>query len=527
MTRSSRFALIISNVLALAACGGNERPPLNSFDASEKKDGGQTSGDSGTVPTDSGTGPADAGDCSQNPNSCGEGQLIGPPSACACLSGCEAGYQWTGTGCVRVDGGTLPDAAADDATTADDTGVADDASTTDDAAQPGDASLDDGALPADGAAPGDAGVPVDGAAPGDAALPDAPGPVDAAPLSDGGFNLDVGPRPDGGGVGLFEGDVCDPQLTQCTAQPGMTCQVVDQTNNVGLCMKTCNQAANTGGGTRNPACNGIGPNCVDIFNLGAANSRCLNSIPPFGELNQTVLDICDPTIANLFVVDFFNNGGVCYPLCTVTPSPTNPVSVTCSGTFNTCITDPAEQFTDADNNVFGTCGTRVARGQNCASGRGRFCNTATDICALGVCRREYGTTCTATTTCGAGEACVVAQTGGDPIAFCNQACDPLAPQNTCGNGRACSISVFSGQGGGSCRALTGNTQAGGDCSDPLDFATHATDCAAGTLCVPNNSTDGYQSASCLSYCDPAASTCPATETCTALAAPLTAYGLCI
>ncbi|MFO0722880.1 MAG: hypothetical protein U1E65_03785 [Myxococcota bacterium] len=551
-------------LLILSACDGGGTPTPAGRDATTAaKDatGGTDTGNAGMDGAEPDATENDAGavDCNAtNPAGCEAGRLKGPPPTCMCLTGCENGYHWTGTACeadpmdasqpdaMDTDTGVVDDAGTGmDAMEPADTGVIDDAAVNDTgvAADTGVGPTDTGVTFADGAV--DAGSPTDATTNPDAtANPDATTVVDSGVADagrDAGTPRDGGSGPDAGfGIGLNEGDACNPAAANnCLQVPGMICQSLDApANTQGICLKTCDTANNNVGGTTNPACNGIGANCVDFFGLGAANSFCLASVPAYGELGATVLDICDPAQTNLRIITRGaqhprgDGPGACFPLCTVTPSGTNPVNLTCSGQFNHCSTDPGDRFQDADGNVFALCGTLVTRGQTCGTGRGLMCpQGGNDICAFGVCRQRFGATCTSTTNCTtSGEACAVAGQGAPgSIAFCSRSCNPLVTGG-CPANQACTIANLNGAAAGTCRARTGQVGEGGDCSDVLDFGTNADNCGDGLLCLPVDDGSGnldFTVAGCFNFCDPNVGTCPtAGTTCGAFNAPFDSFGFC-
>ncbi len=94
--RSLFFALSLLS----AACGEESTGPIIT-----RPDTGTGAKDATVIPTDSGqvdTGESqDSGQgttCDANPAGCEAGRLRGPAPACQCLSGCEPGFTWNGTG---------------------------------------------------------------------------------------------------------------------------------------------------------------------------------------------------------------------------------------------------------------------------------------------------------------------------------------------------------------------------------------------------------------------------------------------
>jgi len=535
ITRSLFSSALLACVLA--ACG-DDRVPVP---PGENKDAANVQPDALAVVTNpdaaNSTFPDATGNpvtCDMNPAACEPGRLKGSAPACMCLGGCEANYMWNGTTCIALG---FPDAAAADdaAATADDAAAtADDAAATaDDAA----ATADDAAVnPTDDAAVAnpdaaavvnadatvvvnaDAGTPPAGDAAvvvGDAGTPNRDA---AVVVADGG-----GPRPDGGFTpsGDFEADPCNPSIANtCLQEPGMICQSVSATDpTLGRCLKTCNIAQNVPGGSGNAACIGLGPNCLDI-GLLPAGGRCLNAVGAYEELVQ-ILDVCDTTIPNLF-----NIGGACWPLCTVTPSPTDPINVSCSGGWGTCINEVAF---NAGDNVLAACGERVTRSSTCADGRGSYCAANTDLCVNGVCHQTAGTTCTGAPACTvAGEVCTTA--GTPAIAFCHRPCG-LFQSGACLANQTCELTSFGGAPQGSCRAIAGAALAGDDCSDVLAQGTRANDCAAGTTCIPfgGAAQDDFTQASCLQFCSNTNATAPlcnGAQTCNDFGAPFNDFGIC-
>jgi hypothetical protein len=481
--------------------------------------------DGGSLPKDSGTGPASSPDasstpnrtnCDDNPKHCVDHQLRDVPPFCACIAACELGYNWTGSIC---DPSGLPDGGESSF----DSGGADDAA------------LDADASPVIDAAP----------APDSGANGDASANVgrDGATAADGGsFTGDSGAVADAApGIGVHEDLACNASANNC--ENGDVCQLTGGSASTGICLRACNMAQN-GPGYHNPACTGVGKDCVDIFGFGPSNGRCMNVFGPYQDPGETPLAVCDPAIANLFAVSGPNpnTNGLCIPLCTVTRSPTNPLDLTCSGRFDNCNTR-SNQFTDSDGNFFAPCSIEVARGAVCGDDRGASCATGTDVCAEGLCRESIGATCTATTSCAApDESCYQVTTDpsglGGTRAFCARSCDPLMT-GQCSQGQACTeIDDSLGVGVGLCRARTGTVAAGGGCTDVLDDGANATVCGEGTQCLPAVSsyrlecfalspipeacidptpTDNWTDiARCRRLCSPLAPQCSAQTTCTPL-----------
>lgn len=530
------LAVLLS--LGASACGddGGEVPQPDS--GPNTKDSGFVDFDTGVVPTDTGVtdtgvvdsdaGLTDAGtptDCSHNPNGCVTNQLRSAPPACACLAGCEAGFNWTGAACepaTPADGGT-PDSG-----------------------EPADSGT-----PADGGDPADSGPPADGGDPADA------GPADTGAVVDGG-GLDAGDLPDAGfGFGLTEGDACNPQAPNCRQRPGLVCQSLELTNPAstnGICLAACDLGANTGSG--NPACTGIGQDCADAFDLGPTNGRCVNTVGPFEVLaGERQLEVCDPGPGNLVFIASDPNvpgsPGVCWPTCLARASNTNPDPnpPTCDsqGPYTSCNDeiplggDPANP---ADN-VYGLCNSVGTRDNACGADRGIQC-PGTDLCLFGICRQSLGATCTGAPACaGAGQVCVEIAAG---TAVCHQPCGINTGTPACAVGQACDLFSLGGQPFQSCRLASGNLGHEGDCSDILGIGTNSSDCGPGTFCMEafwrsctgdgdcpfgqfcqGGSCTGYGEAYCFSYCDPAVTpdTCNTPYECTPLgAAPFDAFGLC-
>lgn len=532
MNFSIRLSFGLLFALGAAACGddGGNTPLPDSGPTT--KDSGFVSFDTGVVEADSGvvdTGvvPADAGspdsgtppDCSQNPNGCVPNQLRSAPPACTCLAGCEAGFNWTGSACEPV---TPPDAGTPDA-----------------------------GEPADSGAPVDAGEPTDGE-PADAA------PADAAP-ADTGVGADAGELPDAGfGFGADEGDTCNPQADNCRQRPGLVCQNLTPENPAstnGVCLARCDVANNTPNG--NPACTGVGQDCADVFELGGAEARCVNTVGPFEVLDDdTELAVCDPAPGNLVFIPsdpaFAGSPGVCWPLCLARASSTNPDldPPTCDaqGPYTSCNDeiplggDPA----DPTVNVYGICNSVGTRDAACGADRGVQC-PGTDLCLFGLCRQTVGPTCAGAPACaGAGQVCAEIGPG---TAVCHQPCDQLSGTPACPTGQACDLYALNGQPFQSCRLASGTLGQGGDCSDILGIGTNTAECGPGSTCLEvfwSQCADdsncpfgqfceggfcaGYGAAFCLSQCDPTADpdTCLAPATCEPLGtAPFDAYGLCL
>lgn len=540
MKTTSTLLIGLCSAFALAACGdsGGENPGVDTGPST--KDSGFVTFDSGVVDTDTGvvgndtgvvgndTGVVDTGvvltNCDTNPNGCVPNQLRSAPPACTCLAGCEAGFNWNGSSCVAdqpADAGTDPDAG----TPADggpvDTGVDPDAGT-----------------PADGG-PNDTGVV-------DTGTPDAGAP-------------DVGNQPDAGfGFGANEGEACNPQADNCRQRPGLVCQNTDPANpgsTTGLCLATCDVAANTPNGT-NPLCTGIGQDCADAFDLGPQNGRCVNTIGAFEVLDGTVdLSVCDPAPGNLFFVpsdgNFAGSPGVCWPLCLVRASSTNPDPnpPTCNAqsAFTSC-NDEIQlggDIADPTLNIYGICNSVSTRNGACGADLGQQC-PGTDLCLFNVCRESLGTTCTGAPACAtAGQTCLQLGTN----AICHQPCGYNTGNPACPNGQACDLYSNAGVPLESCRLASGTLGAEADCSDILGIGTNSTNCGPGTVCIEipstcttdndcpfgqfcdtlNGACTGYGAASCFAQCNPAnPTTCQLDETCTGydVVPPFSAYGLC-
>lgn len=516
-------------VLACGDSGGGRRggPPVTgSKDGSTSTDGTTTS-----TPTDAGFTGRDAmirldaqPSCAGNPNNCAEGQLVNAPPGCECLPGCRPGFTWNGTTCIRDDAGTVPDSGIADAT------ATMDATPSMDATAPMDAAPSMDAQPiADSGGFADAFVAADGGG-----LADAQPPADAGAGADAGGGSDAATAIDAGfGIGLFEGDQCNPSFNDCRQRPGMVCEAVDQAMTDGTCMITCDATQNQVGTNINAACTGLGRACVDVFNLGLSNARCVSVVPPYGQYDdRNRLDFCEPSQTNIARVppSATSPTGICVPLCTITPSPTTPVLLTCQGNLFNC--DGSRGFQDGNMNQYGVCTTLVSRGEGCEAMRGRSCGP-TDTCYFGLCRERLGTTCTSTTVCsGLGETCLeVAQTQGS-VAFCHQPCALFNP-SVCGTGRTCTVTatgtapnqtVF-----GTCRAQSGLLGHGQGCADTFGFGANRYECIEGTECLPD-ATDGFQAAQCTALCDPANPgqvMCPVLTTCTSAAPPFDAVGICL
>lgn len=519
-------ALAALMIITVTACDDEPRrqPPPTQADAQ--------------VVLDSGMNPPLS--CDANPSACEPGRLIGAAPACECLPGCGAGYFWTGAMCVPiVDAGLVDATSGNDADGLPDGPVGFDGATTDDAAVAADVNTGTGGdvLMLDDASIGDAEAPPDGGPP-----PDGGGLLDGGAVVDTGLppGADAGsPGPDVGmgdlgfGIGLAEGDQCDPMFNDCRQRPGMVCHPVTPTQ--GICLVVCDESQNTPGSLGNSTCTGLGRHCFDFYNLGPQDSRCLNSIDAYAEYGATNLDICAYGTTNTFRVPagMGTPNGLCVPLCTVELSATTPLNVACQDPALASCDERGRRFQDGRGNFFGVCTATVTRGSHCEQLQGTSCDDP-DRCFLGVCRQAIGATCTSTTICSDPTNVCVQQglQNGGTIATCHQPCT-LHTAAACGAGRACTVTssgaVASPTVIGSCRAEQAQSPHGGPCSDVIGAAINQYTCADTTVCLPGPMTD-WRQAQCRMLCDPGDPTrvmCPGTTNCTPFNAPFQTQGVCL
>ncbi len=485
-----------------------------------------------SIPLDSGQ---QMGDCAANPSGCEAGRLVGAAPTCECLPGCRAGFFWTGTMCVPT--------TSDAGHAGDDASVSDDASARADATAGSDGAVGDtGQLGADVPELDDAAVgPLDmGGSAGDASAgTDAGNTGTDAGIADSGtmVGLDAGgPADFGFGIGLGEGEQCDPAFNDCRQRPGLVCQAVNATQ--GICMAACDEAMNNPGTLDNAACTGQGRHCYDLFNLGASSARCINGVEPFAEYGRTVLDVCAPGSQNTFRVPSSQGAptGLCVPLCTVELSASAPRNVSCGDPRYMNCDERQRRFQDGQGNFFGVCTATVTRGAHCEQLKGSACETD-DLCFFGRCRQIIGATCTSTTVCSqAGTECLQQglQNGGSR-ALCHEPCTML-DSSTCSPGGACTVTSTGAQPNlsvlGTCRARTSSQAHGQTCADTIGAAVNQYDCDGASVCLPANGATGpdWRQAQCRALCDPADPTrvmCPAASMCRSFNAPFAEYGVCL
>lgn len=369
---------------------------------------------------------------------------------------------------------------------------------------------------------------------------------DAQPPFDGGSTMDARVFPDSGVIvdaivrdagapctqNLSEGDTCNPAQVACCGSDDVICRPDRLSNSTGECVKTCDARMNLQGSFVNADCAGIGRDCADFYGTGDATAACRNVVANFEEFGQRQLADCDPSGGSMMFAGPNRGGRVCFPVCTITTSPTNPRGFDCPGEYPVC---SGNVFTrDGTGNEFAICARRVARGDYCELFKGLTCNT-NDLCFLNNCHQRFGTVCTATTTCmDAREECLdysrVRGLGREFIALCHQPCD-ISVAGACGGERACRPLAY-GEGGNtgltSCRARTATGRQGDDCADALGGAANASECDDGYFCTAL-SPDDFEASECRRICDSRnlGFDCPGlAPSCQRFSAPFTTEGVC-
>ncbi len=351
---------------------------------------------------------------------------------------------------------------------------------------------------------------------------------------DGGVNPDAGPA--NCQTGVTELDLCDPDNFNCCGGPDVVCEPIlspTDPNDLqdGICLRSCNTGANTGAnGLSNPLCTGGATDCVDYFEHGATNARCLNVIPSFGDRDRTEdVQVCDPRVTNMFIIpgDSAAGTGRCMPLCTVQPSTTNPTNYTCAAPHEVCT--GVQFIQDGDSNVYGPCAHVVARNQPCDELNGTTC-AADDVCLAGFCRQRLGTTCTAAPACAtAGQACIELGAAPDTVAFCHQPCT-LLQSGDCGATGACTVIADARNPAtalGTCRFRNGIVADGGDCSDIIGVGSNTSVCDDGLMCLETVTANDFTQASCFQLCDTTTNApCTGGLTCFGIFTDLPDFGVC-